>query len=140
MKYREIGSDNVILNARYNSYMGESYSYLTRLLYRKINSENNKDFKIAIDKEFFETLKTVTGTYLTDKEFLKMKENYKSELDEYKKSDYKMIRYIYAYMSYIYGKNKSVNVKDAISDVINMFKEDGLKGNALDHVIMGLKY
>lgn len=139
MKYKLVGNDDSILNARYNSFMGESYGYLVGLLDRKLNSECNKDFRIAIDREFSETLKTVTGSYITDSETEKVKLNYEAEKEEYKKSGHKLLKYIYTFLSNEYGKDRDFDVRMTVSKIVEMFKNDGLKGYALDHLLLSVK-
>lgn len=139
MKYKLVGNDDVILNARYNSFMGESYGYLVGLLHRKLNSECNKDFRIAIDKEFSETLKTVTGSYITNYELEKVVTSYDVEKEEYKKSGHRMLKYVYTFLSYEYAKNNNFDVKKTVVKIIDMFKNDGLKGYALDHLLLSIK-
>ncbi|MGL4760759.1 MAG: hypothetical protein ACRC6T_09505 [Sarcina sp.] len=139
MKYKLVGNDDSILNARYNSFMGESYGYLVGLLDRKLNSECNKDFRIAINREFSETLKTVTGSYITDKETEKIKLTYEMEKEEYKKSGHKMLKYIYTFLSNEFNKNKEFDVRLTVFKIVEMFKNDGLKGYALDHLLLSVK-
>lgn len=139
MKYKQIGNDDKIINARYNSFMGESYSYLVGLLDRKLNSDCSKEFRKAIDKEFSETLKTITGTYLSDSELGKIRETYKSDKEGFNKSDYRMIRFIYSVISNDYGKNTKVDIKSSVSKVIEFYKEEGLKGAALEHILLSIK-
>lgn len=139
MKYKLVGNDDSILNARYNSFMGESYGYLVGLLHRKLNSECNKDFRIAIEKEFSETLKTVTGSYITEAELKRVEQSYQTERDEYKVSGHKMLKYIYTFLSYEYVKNTSFDVRKTVTDIIEMFKKDGLKGYALEHLLLSIK-
>lgn len=139
MKYKQIGNDDKIINARYNSFMGESYSYLVGLLDRKLNSDCSKEFKKAIDKEFSETLKTITGTYLSDSELQRIKESYIDDKDGFNKSDYRMIRYIYSVISNAYGKNIKVDIKTCVASVIDFYKQEGLKGAALDHILLSIK-
>lgn len=139
MKYRLVGNDDSILNARYNSFMGESYGYLVGLLDRKLNSECNKDFRIAIEREFSETLKTVTGSYITDKETERIKVSYNDEKEEYKRSGYKMLKYIYTFLSNEYGKNVDFDVRITVSKIVEMFRKDGLNGYALDHLLLSIK-
>lgn len=139
MKYKLVGNDDSILNARYNSFMGESYGYLVGLLHRKLNSECNKDFRIAIEREFSETLKTVTGSYITEKEIKKIEANYELEKDEYRSSGHKMLKYIYTFLSFEFSKDKNFDVRKIVSKIIEMFKNDGLKGYALDHLLLSIK-
>ncbi|WP_297521915.1 hypothetical protein [uncultured Clostridium sp.] len=139
MKYKLVGNDDSILNARYNSFMGESYGYLVGLLDRKLNSECNKDFRIAINREFSETLKTVTGSYITDKETEKIKLTYELEKEDYKKSGHKMLKYIYTFLSNEYGKDKDFDIRMTVFKMVEMFKNDNLKGYALDHLLLSVK-
>lgn len=139
MKYKVVGNNDSILNARYNSFMGESYGYLVGLLHRKLNSECNKDFRIAIEREFSETLKTVTGSYISEYEVDKIKASYEEEKEEYKKSGHKMLKYIYTFLSYEYSKDKEFDVRMTIFKIVEMFKNDGLKGYALDHLLLSIK-
>ncbi|MGL4991722.1 MAG: hypothetical protein ACRCYE_04255 [Sarcina sp.] len=139
MKYKLVGNDDLILNARYNSFMGESYGYLVGLLDRKLNSDCNKDFRVAIEKEFGETLKTVTGSYITNYDIDKIKENYDIEKEEYKKSGHKMLKYIYTFLSNQYALDKNFDVRITVLGIVDMFKKDGLKGYALDHLLLSIK-
>ena len=139
MKYKVVGNNDSILNARYNSFMGESYGYLVGLLHRKLNSECNKDFRIAIEREFSETLKTVTGSYISSYEVEKVKASYVVEKEEYKKSGHKMLKYIYTFLSNEYASDKNFDVRMTIFKIVEMFKNDGLKGYALDHLLLSIK-